>query len=759
MKKSLAHIYGIILFIILLAGNTVFGQGNRYNENWMFGNYAGITFSGLNTGAVMGSSMASPQGVATVSDMGTGQLIFYSNGEKIWGFDHQLIQNGDGLMGDANSTQSVLFVPWPKSSNFFYAFTTDAGAGPAGLRYTMLDRNMGINGIVQGNNKNIPLAAPVTEKLALVRHCDMQSYWVVAHEWGTDKFLSWRITDIELEPDPVETHTGPAYDGAIENGMGYMKASPNDDILALAITGSDRVDIYSFDNLTGQPEFAYSIDNIFQPYGIEFSQDQEMLYVSCLNGPIYQFNLQSAIVPSTQTMIANANRLTGALQMGADGRIYVTRDLDMYLGYIEHPASPGSSCNYVQNGIYLNGRLSEAGLPPYIPILEHHHLPHHAICLGDTVFYDPYWLHRADSFVLYFGDRLGGSYDSTTQVPAFYLFQQTGVHKVEAVYYRCGTEFSLNAMVCVQSVPGVYLGEDTAICINAYYTLQGILSHVYCPTLQNTFQWNTGQSGQFISIIPPGQFSVTVTNLCGTGSDTVNIEALPAPAVTLGPDMELCAGELAALIPVPTLDSLVWHDGSEEKIRFVSESGYYLVTITNEYNCSSSDDILVTFIDPPLVNWALTDTVICIGHAMELNAGIGFDSYLWQDGSSGATFLITDSGWYHVTVQNNCGIDKDSLHVTLEDCSLKLFVPNAFTPDGDGLNDVFKAYGAHVEYFSLVIYNRWGELVFATYDHESGWDGRYYEKPAPAGAYAWKIIYLDATGKYHHLKGTVVLIR
>ncbi|MFO7722027.1 MAG: gliding motility-associated C-terminal domain-containing protein [Bacteroidales bacterium] len=756
--RTVAKISATLFCSILLTG-VLYAQGNRYNENWMFGNYAGITFSGLNTGAVLGSSMASPEGVATVSDMGTGQLYFYSNGEKVWGHDHQIIQNGDGLMGNANSTQSVIFVPWPKSSNYFYAFTTDAEAGPSGLRYSILDRNMGINGTVQGNNKNIPLASPVTEKLALVKHCDMQSFWVVAHEWGSEKFYSWRITDIELEPDPVETYTGPVYDGAIENAMGYMKSSPNDDILVLAVTGSNRVDVYSFDNSTGSPEFAYSIDNIFQPYGIEFSQDQEMLYVSCLNGPIYQYNLQAAYVPSTQTLVGNANRLTGALQMGADGRIYITRDLDLYLGYIQYPASPGINCNYVQNGLYLNGRLSEAGLPPYIPILEHHHLSHHAICLGDTVYYDPLWLHRADSFVLYFGDRLGGSYDSTTQVPASYVFQESGVHKVEVVYFMCGSEFILNAMVCVQSAPGIYLGEDTSICSNLTYTLQGILNQVYCPTLQNFFSWNTGHTSQIINIAPPGQFSVTVTNLCGSGADTINIGALPSPAVSLGPDMELCAGEFAALVPVPALDSLVWNDGSDEKMRFVSEAGYYQVTITNEFNCSASDDILVSFIDPPLINWVLTDTVICIGHAMELNAGQGFDNYLWQDGSSGAVFLITDSGWYHVSVMNKCGIDTDSLHVTLEDCSLKLFVPNAFTPDGDGLNDEFRAFGAFVDDFSLVVYNRWGDMVFKSSELESGWDGKYLEKPAPAGTYAWKIIYLDATGEYHYLKGTMILIR
>lgn len=759
MKVFFSYLFAIAIACSVILPIKGFAQPNRYNEHWMFGNYAGVCFNGINMGAILGSAMASPQGVATISDNGNGKLVFYSNGQRIWGFDHQIIQNGDQLMGDANSTQAVLFVPWPKDSRYVYAFTTDAEGGPAGLKYSVLDRNAGTNGAVEPGRKNISLASPVTEKLALLRHCDMQSYWVVAHEWDSNKFYAWHITDVELEVTPVETTTGPVYSGAVENGMGYMKPSPKDDMLALAVTGSNRVDIYHFNSLTGSPEFAFSIDNLFQPYGIEFSHDQSMMYVSCLDGPIYQFNMQAANIAASKTLIANANQLTGALQRGVDNRIYITRDLDQFLGYISYPASFGSSCNYVQDGIFLSGRLSEAGLPPYIPVLEHHHISNFSICLGDTIFYDPPFLQKADSFVFYFGDHLSGVFDSVTHIPVEYIFTTTGIHKVELIYYMCGEKFTLEAMICVQEAPGLYLGEDTAICSNTTYFLQGILSGVYCPTIQNNFLWNTGHTSQSITITPPGQFILTVTNACGSGTDTIHIAALPVPSISLGPDIELCAGDTAVIKPFPIPDTLYWEDGSTDSIRHITVSGCYMATAINEFNCMASDDITVNFIDPPSVNWLLQDTVICIGYPMELNAGSGFDSYLWQDGSTGTIFLVTDSGWYHVSVTNKCGMGADSMHVTLEDCRLKLFVPNAFTPNGDGQNDIFKAYGLYIEDFSMIIYNRMGEQAFYTHDIEKGWDGRFRGVVAPEGTYAWKIIYLDATGKYHQLRGTVILLR
>ncbi len=749
----------ITLTMAILLGFSVNSQINKYNQNWVFGNYAGVSFDGTNSFAVLGSAMSAPEGVATISDPGTGAITFYSDGEKVWGFNHQLIHDGDNILGNQNSTQSALLIPYPKSTRLFYLFTTDAEGGPQGIKFSILDKDIGNNGGVKGGDKNITLATPVAEKLTVLRHCDLQSYWVVAHEWGSNKFFSWHVTEDGINLIPVETNEGPIYSGGVENSIGYMKPSPKDDMLALAVTGSNRVDLFDFDNITGEPYFMMSIDSIFQPYGVEFSPDQTLLYVSCLTGQIYQFNLQAANIQASKVLVASANMLTGALQIAPDGRIYITRDLDNFLGYFGSPNSFGNSSNYVKQGLYLSGRLSEAGLPPHIPQLIFNHLPPLNVCINDTVAFNPQFLQRADSFIFFFGDPMSGQDNYTTKLPAWHVYTNPGFHKVELIYYMCGNEYSLNTLVCVQGAPGVYLGEDTAICSNVTHNLVAMLSAVYCHTIPTNLQWSNGQTSQAITIAPPGNYSITVSNMCGTGFDSISIAALPVPTISLGPDIELCAGDVALVVPVPKPDSIIWYDGSNDSFKYITTSGSYSATVVNEFNCTASDNIEIVFIDPPEINWIMNDTVICIDHPMELNAGKGFDSYLWQDGSTGYTFMVSDSGWYYVTVINKCGIDTDSMYVHLEDCSLKLYVPNAFTPDADGINDVFRAYGQYIEDYTMYIYNRLGEILFESDDIETGWDGRFRDKPAAEGVYVWVIKYEDATQKHHVLRGTFVLLR
>ena len=88
------------------------------------------------------------------------------------------------------------------------------------------------------------------------------------------------------------------------------------------------------------------------------------------------------------------------------------------------------------------------------------------------------------------------------------------------------------------------------------------------------------------------------------------------------------------------------------------------------------------------------------------------------------------------------------------------FVPNAFTPNGDGRNDLFRAIPSAVvttEYFR--VFDRWGTLVFETSKWLAGWDGNYKGRPSPAGAYVWIIKGRDTDGKTIEKKGTVILIR
>ena len=111
-----------------------------------------------------------------------------------------------------------------------------------------------------------------------------------------------------------------------------------------------------------------------------------------------------------------------------------------------------------------------------------------------------------------------------------------------------------------------------------------------------------------------------------------------------------------------------------------------------------------------------------------------------------------------VTTAESCK-DIDEVHITVFKGSA-IYIPNAFTPNHDGLNDRLKPYYVGIKKLDFfTIYNRWGELVFTTNDLAAGWDGRQKETDVGTGSFVWILQAVDYVGKVYHLKGTAILIR
>jgi gliding motility-associated-like protein len=156
---------------------------------------------------------------------------------------------------------------------------------------------------------------------------------------------------------------------------------------------------------------------------------------------------------------------------------------------------------------------------------------------------------------------------------------------------------------------------------------------------------------------------------------------------------------------------------------------------------------------------------LCAGEPSQLDAGPGFSAYLWQDGSTGRYYMAINQGVYRVTVTDSLGCTASD-SVLMKACDELMFVPDAFTPNGDGLNDEFKVITPLEEItgFSMQVYNRWGEMVFESSDIHHGWNGMVNGKYAPPDTYVWKIIYQvpsqgTSSPSSTTLHGTVMLIR
>ncbi|MHC1775255.1 MAG: gliding motility-associated C-terminal domain-containing protein [Lentimicrobium sp.] len=171
------------------------------------------------------------------------------------------------------------------------------------------------------------------------------------------------------------------------------------------------------------------------------------------------------------------------------------------------------------------------------------------------------------------------------------------------------------------------------------------------------------------------------------------------------------------------------------------DNGDFRLLATNPDLCNSTQVVSVKVNPKPVINISYADT-ICFGQQVLLDPGSGFVSYLWQDGSTEQNQLAWEEGVYWVQVAdiNSCrAVDT----VQLVPCNIELLIPNAFTPNGDGLNDAFRPIfrGFETFMFNMSIYTKWGQLIFTTTDAITGWDGTIDGVPAAPGVYVFVISY------------------
>jgi hypothetical protein len=373
----------LLATIILLP---IFCFSQRQGNIWYFGDKAGVDFNsgnpiGLTNGVSTDSSYTDGEGTTAISDS-SGNLLFYSNGQRLINKNHLLMPNGDGLLGNYSSTQSSLIIPLPGSSEIFFAFTVDdvnIDSYKYGFRYSVVDicLDNGLGDVVSGQ-KNVLLLDTVTEKVAAVRHSNGIDYWVVTHKLFTDQFYSYKLTSAGIV-DTVITHIGSVHG----HGQGQLKFSPDGNKIAVAANqhwlAPYYFELFNFDNSTGVLSNLISLTTPTNSaiYGVEFSPDNSKLFgvysgFSPMGTGIVQYDLssgnQTAINSSMLKVYQQSNVATlRGLQLGPDNKIYQVGIYDRdYLMAINSPNSYGLSCNVQDSAVYLGGRLGIGGLPTFI---------------------------------------------------------------------------------------------------------------------------------------------------------------------------------------------------------------------------------------------------------------------------------------------------------------------------------------------------------------------------------------------------------
>jgi gliding motility-associated-like protein len=263
-----------------------------------------------------------------------------------------------------------------------------------------------------------------------------------------------------------------------------------------------------------------------------------------------------------------------------------------------------------------------------------------------------------------------------------------------------------------------------------------------------------------------------------SASDNITVRTVPYPDVRTINDSSICYGERIQLFaeggvfyrwsPALSVSNYNVPD------PFVSPpvTTTYTVGVTDTVGCPkpSFKDVVITVI-PPVPAFAGNDTAVVLGQPLQLQA-TGAEIYKWSPGSylnsadiadPVATFIseVNDGITYSVKVSTREGcFAYDTVNIKVFRTAPDIFVADAFTPNNDGLNDVFRAIPVGIKQFDYIkIFNRWGQLMFTSNTSEKGWDGTFKGKEQASDTFVWMARGTDYLGRVIEKKGTLLLIR
>lgn len=277
------------------------------------------------------------------------------------------------------------------------------------------------------------------------------------------------------------------------------------------------------------------------------------------------------------------------------------------------------------------------------------------------------------------------------------------------------------------------------------------------------YYWNTGDTTSAIEIDAAGTYYLSAYTECAHFIDSFNVDVTEPVNIglDLGPDTLICAAPGWSLtLSAPPGYAYEWNTGDTENTITINAAGNYSVTVTTE--CETfSDAINIT--DDPYFGLTIdlgVDMELCPPAGISsivLDANVELPNYTWNTGETIQSITVNQAGIYSVTSTMLCNTVSDNITIGL--CN-DIHVPNAFSPNGDGINDLFEILIVDPSrILSFTIYNRWGELVFDGGAGAYQWNGKYNNNEAEMGSYAYVIVYTDANGANAILQGDVTLVR
>ncbi|MBL7732082.1 MAG: PKD domain-containing protein [Chitinophagaceae bacterium] len=696
----------------------------QQNNIWYFGRRAGLDFNaspGQPVPKVLGNGMMDTnEGCSSICGS-DGKLLFYSNGVTVYNKQHQVMLNGDGLLGNISSVQACVIIPQPGNDSIFYLFATDALENNFANGYTYSIINIKRDG---GNGevitKNVPLFNSCTERMTAVRHANGTDVWLLTNDNNSNIFRAWLVNCGGLQPVAVVSAAGLVMDQHFSMNNGMLKVSPDSKQLcqthfpeADVVTFTPNfVQLFDFDNASGVVSNARTIAlPSTRIISCEYSADSKLLYLT--NPASKTIEQVEATLPTAAAVVASRvsiptpNSGFYGIQLAPDGKIYLA-DISDHLGAITRPTVKGTGCTYVQKQIALAPGGSVFSLPAYINDLSVN--PSNGFsytildsCTGRVQFNGLTTISGPVSWNWDFGD--GNT--STAQNP---------VH----TFTPAGQLYTVKLKI--NSLSGCGYIERT----------KDILPGGLAATADFTFVSKCDSD------------YVRFTNLASITPDTATVRYL----WTFG-------------------------DGNTSSVKDPRHTyagpGVYNVRLDVITSTPCLNRSVTYPLNLQILNiLASPDQEIDAGESVNLSVTGGGSEFAWSpnkwlNDSTLANPVSTPGNniTYKVVVRNDAGcVDSDYVSIKIRPLP-GIYMPTGFTPNNDRLNDVIrpiitKEFTLH----RFAIYNRWGTQVFETNVKDKGWNGLVNGVVQDGNVYIWVISATDnRTGKRIEMKGTFVIIR
>lgn len=327
-----------------------------------------------------------------------------------------------------------------------------------------------------------------------------------------------------------------------------------------------------------------------------------------------------------------------------------------------------------------------------------------------------------------------------------YEVNTPGIYSLTVTKEGCTDQDSIT--VNEIQLPYVNLGNDTVGC-------PGIDLNLTPHTNATGFKWQDGSTESSFKVNKSGEYFVKASIDQCVNSDTIIVTYLEP--LTLGNDTTICENDFFTIRLDTSYEDYSWNDGDKKNYKEIHYDGEYFVRVKKLGCTIDSDTLKVSRTLLPRILEPMKDSLICENFPLMLRAYADRnDGIVWHDFHTDTFTLVRTGGIYWAKAYNECGEAIDSVKITSEDCQCNEYLPNVFTPNGDGLNDSFgyQSNCTPMNYYNLKIYDRWGALLFDSYDYNEKWDGKFKGKVCPTGVYSFLL-----QVQYKHDKGKRTISR